>query len=91
MKILEKIKEFIKIHDEINREKASELLEWELKELENTFAILVLGAFIGFPSTPIHVTMELLPYMETDLLNMIEKVSTANDPLGELFSILDID
>jgi len=51
----------------------------------------VLGAFIGIPSPPIHITMALLPVMENELEIMLEKVSTAHDPLGDLFSVLDID
>jgi carbon starvation protein CstA len=43
------------------RSKAVETIEYEAKELDNIFAILVLGAFIGIPSPPIHITMALLP------------------------------
>jgi hypothetical protein len=35
--------------------------------------------------------MELLPAMEKEFEIMLEKVSTAHDPLADLFSILDID
>jgi len=73
------------------RSKAVETIEYEAKELDNIFAILVLGAFIGIPSPPIHITMELLPDMEKEFKIMLEKVSTAHDPLGDLFSVLDID
>jgi hypothetical protein len=77
--------------DEVMRAKAVGAIEYEAGELENIFAILVLGAFIGIPSPPIHITMALLPEMERDFEIMLEKVSTAHDPLGELFSVLDID
>ena len=77
--------------DEVMRAKAVGTIEYEVGELENIFAILVLGAFIGIPSPPIHITMALLPEMEEDFEIMLEKVSTAHDPLGELFSVLDID
>ncbi len=73
------------------RRKAVETIEYEVGELDNIFAILVIGAFIGIPSPPIHITMELLPVMEKEFEIMLEKVSTAHDPLGDLFSILDID
>ena len=77
--------------DEVMRSKAVETIEYEVGELDNIFAILVFGAFIGIPSPPIHITMALLPEMENELEIMLEKVSTAHDPLGDLFSVLDID
>ncbi len=89
--IKDKIVSFFKLADEVMRSKAVETIEYEAKELDNIFAILVLGAFIGIPSPPIHITMELLPDMEKEFAIMLEKVSTAHDPLGELFSVLDID
>lgn len=73
------------------RSKAVETIEYEVEELENIFAILILGVLIGIPSPPIHIVMELLTEMEKELNIMLEKVSTAHDPLGELFSVLDID
>jgi len=77
--------------DALMRSKAVETIEYEAGELDNIFAILVLGVFIGIPSPPIHITMALLPEMENELEIMLEKVSTAHDPLGDLFSVLDID
>ena len=80
-----------KTTDEVARSKAVETIEFEIEELDNIFGVLVLGAFIGIPSPPIHITMELLPDMEKEMMIMIKKVSTAHDPLGDLFSILGID
>ena len=89
--IKEKIVSAFNVADEVMRSKAGETIEYEVEELDNIFAILVLGAFIGIPSPPIHITMALLPEMEKELGIMLEKVSTAHDPLGDLFSVLDID
>ena len=86
-----KIVSAFKVADEVMRGKAVETIEYEVEELDNIFGILVLGAFIGIPSPPIHITMELLPIMEKEFEIMLEKVSTAHDPLGDLFSVLDID
>ena len=87
----EKIVSAFNVADEVMRGKAVETIEYEVGELDNIFAILVLGAFIGIPSPPVHITMELLPEMEKEFEIMLEKVSTAHDPLGDLFSVLDID
>ena len=89
--IKKKIVSAFNVADGVMRGKAVETIEYEVGELDNIFAILVLGAFIGIPSPPIHITMALLPEMEEDLGIMLEKVSTAHDPLGDLFSVLDID
>ena len=89
--IKDKIVLGFKISDEVMRGKAVETIEYEVEELDNIFGILVLGAFIGIPSPPIHITMELLPIMEKEFKIMLNKVTTAHDPLGDLFSVLDID
>ena len=86
-----KIVSAFNVADEVMRGKAVETIEYEVEELDNIFAILVLGAFIGIPSPPIHITMELLPVMDQEFKIMLEKVTTAHDPLGDLFSVLDID
>ncbi len=87
----EQIIEAFKISDEVMRGKAVETIEHEVAELDNIFGILVLGAFIGIPSPPIHITMELMPLMDKEIEIMLEKVLTAHDPLGHLFSVLGVD
>jgi hypothetical protein len=77
--------------DEVMRAKAVETIEYEVRELDNIFTLLVLGAFIGVPSPPIHITMALLPGMNKEFEIMLEKVATAHDPLGDLFAVLGID
>lgn len=81
----------VKNTDEVMRSRAVETVEYEINELDNIFGILVLGAFIGIPAPPVHITMDLLPLMDRELNIMLEKVSTAHDPLGDLFSVLEID
>jgi hypothetical protein len=89
--IKRKIVTVFKTADAVMRGRAIETIEYEIDELDNIFGILVLGAFTGIPAPPIHVTMELLPLMDSELNMMLEKVSTAHDPLGDLFSVLEID
>lgn len=78
---------FVQIH----REKASEIIEFELKELENIFSLLILGGFIGMPSPPVPIAIELLPYMERELTIMLARTDMAQDPLAPLIGILDVD
>jgi hypothetical protein len=91
LQLKEKLLSAGKAIDQVMRAKAVETVAYEVEELENIFALLVLGAFIGMPSPPMHITMDLMPLMEKDLEIMMDKVSTAHDPLGNLFSVLDID
>jgi hypothetical protein len=86
---LSRLRKLLQDAEEINRGNVSELHEWEEKELRNIFALLVVGSFTGIPSPPVHITMELLPEMEDDLRIMLNRIQTAHDPLGELFSLLD--
>jgi hypothetical protein len=79
-----------KITDEVARGKAVATIEVELEELENVFGVLVLGSFIGMPSPPMQISLDLMPFMEKELILMMEKVDTANEPIAQLFSILDI-
>lgn len=79
-----------KIADEVARDKAVECVEIEHEELNHIFAVLVLGSFIGMPSPPMQISLDLMPLMEQELILMMKKVDTANEPLSELFSVFDI-
>ncbi len=85
------LRDSFRIADTVMRAKAVDIIEYEVGELENIFGILVLGAFLGIPSPPVFVSTRLLPLMEKELELMLAKVSTAQDPLAELFSVLGID
>ncbi len=89
--LIQKLRKAWKVADAVYRDRACETVEHELEELEHIFALLVLGSFVGIPSPPIQITMELMPVMEHEFALMIEKVTTAHDPLGELFSVFSID
>lgn len=90
-KIIDKLKEYYAFYDELNRSKAVDLLEWETGELNNIFAVMIYGSFIGIPSPPLEIAISLLPYMENDIKIMLNKVSSSHDSLGDLFGMLDID
>lgn len=86
----EKFVRLYRIADEVARGKAVDSIEAELEELEHVFALLVQGAFVGIPSPPMQISLELLPLMEREVLLMIEKLDTANEPLSHLFSTFDV-
>ena len=81
---------FFKQFDEVSKNKAIDVMEFELGEMENIFALLVLGSFVGFPSPPMQITLDLLPEMENHLITMLNKVATAESPLSELLSVFDV-
>ncbi len=72
------------------RDKAVETLEYEYGELENIFGLLVLGAFVGIPSPPMQITLDLLPEMEKHFRIMLNKVDTAESPFSDLLSAFDV-
>ena len=88
---VEKIKAALRIVRQINRDKATGMLEFELKELENIFLLLIVGGFVGLPSPPAPVAIELLPYLEKELGIMLSRSDFSADPLGALMGMLEMD
>ena len=88
-KTIQKIKYLFKRYDQSSKAKLSEALEMETRELENIFALLVLGFFVGLPAPPLQITLDLLPAMERELLIMLQRIETANAPLSELVSVFE--
>ncbi|WDP91314.1 MAG: hypothetical protein HUN04_17070 [Desulfobacter sp.] len=89
-KIVRRLKEIWQTADEVARTKAVDRIEDELEELEYIFAVLTQGAFIGMPAPPVQISMDLLPEMEKELVLLLDRVETANEPLSRLFSVFDI-
>jgi len=88
-RLLKSLQDKKQIFTDSARHKAIDVVEWEMSELENIFALLVLGSFVGIPATPSAITLNLLPLMEKELNIMLEKVVTASGPISDLFSHLD--
>ena len=88
---VEKIKAALRIVRQINRDKATGMLEFELKELENIFLLLIVGGFVGLPSPPAPVAIELLPYLEKELGIMLSRSAFSADTLGALMGMLSMD
>jgi hypothetical protein len=89
-KIIQKINNTWGLYKEAARETAVETLETELGEMENIFGLLVLGSFIGFPSPPMQITLDLLPEMEQHFVLMLNKVDMAQSPISNLLSTFDV-
>ncbi len=76
---------------QVHRDKATGMLEFELNELENLFVVLIFGSFIGLPAPPAAMAMELLPYLEDELQVMVSRADLAQDPLGAIMGMLNVD
>jgi hypothetical protein len=83
-----RIRRFFEDLRAVNRQKATQILELEVKELENIFGLLIFGSFVGIPSPPVYLTLDLLPTMEDELELLLMRTQIAHDPLGELLSTL---
>lgn len=86
----ERIHKFWVILIGIFKAKSSEYIEIELRELENIFALIILGSFIGLPSPPTVISLRLLPHMAKELLTMSRISERLDDMLGEMAGIFEI-
>jgi hypothetical protein len=90
-KIIQNIKTLFYNITQSHRSRVTELTQFELRELENLFVLLLLGAFTGIPSPLSMLAVELLPYLEHELKVMETRAKNADDTLAELAGLLDID
>ena len=86
--IIKWIVDFLKDMRTVNRENATNILEYEIDELENIFALLLFGSFIGLPSPPVYIALPLLALMEKEITMMYEKINVAHDALASISGVL---
>ncbi len=89
-KLVAKLRQNWKLYNEATRSMAVESIETELGEMENIFGLLVLGSFIGLPTPPMQITLDMLPEMETHFALMLNKVDMATEPISNLLSTFDV-
>jgi hypothetical protein len=77
--------------DDMQRARAVDALEWEVTELRQVFALLLLGHAVGFPAPPAELTLALLPDLEEELRQLLTTIDTAHSPLSQLSSHLPVD
>jgi hypothetical protein len=85
------VEDFWNVVVQVHRDKATGMLEFELNEMENLFVLLLMGSFIGMPSPPAAMAMELMPYMEEEIRLMVSRADFAQDPLGAVMGMLNVD
>jgi hypothetical protein len=89
--IVQKIRRIFADFDGTHREKVTALTVMEMEELENIFALLLLGSFAGFPSPPTFLSVELLPYMERELQILCKRAKDCNDMLAEMCGTIGLE
>ncbi len=84
-------KQIISDMDNAQREILVSLTCVELQEMENIFALLILGSFVGLPSPPTFLSVELLPFMEREFDILNRRAEDTSDMLAEMIGILGVD
>lgn len=77
--------------DRAQREKAVALTNYEARELENMFVLMLLGSFAGMPSPPSFISVELLPFLEHEIRVLNRRAENSSDALAEIMGSLDAD
>ena len=90
-KIFKAIIFFLTSIDQAHREKAVEVTEYELRELENLFVLLLMGSFIGIPSPSSLVSAELLPHLGREIEVLNKRAEDAFDAFNEIAGTIGID
>lgn len=90
-KLLKGLKAFFSTLDESHRKQVTDVTEFEIRELENLFVLLLMGSFSGMPSPPSFISAELLPHLEHEIRVLNSRAMRASDSFAEIISILDVD
>lgn len=73
------------------RQRAAALTCVEERELENIFALLLLGSFVGLPAPPTFLAVELLPFMQEEINILNRRAEDAPDMLAVLMGSMGAD
>jgi hypothetical protein len=90
-KLFDLLKKIFKGLDLGLREVSTSLIEKELEELENVFALLTMGTFAGIPSPPTGIILKILPFMQKEIYVMIKRSKNLDDAFAETAGMFDID
>lgn len=72
-------------------ESSTSIIEKDLQETENVFAIITTGAFIGIPLPSTGILLRILPYMQREIFVMTKRSREMDDVFGEIAGMFDID
>lgn len=84
---LQAVWQFLRDLGDIFRSRSTEYAEFELREMENIFALLLVGSFIGIPSPPSSISIRLLPHIIREMYVMGSRARDLSDISGEVFGL----
>ncbi len=79
---------FFKLLSKLLQENATDVVSFELEELENLFALLLFGNFVGVPLAPVPLSLELLPYLGKEIEIMNERTFELDDMLCRIGGLM---
>jgi hypothetical protein len=85
------LRSFFQGVDQAQREKMAALTNYEARELENMFVLLLIGSFAGMPSPPSFLAVELMPFLEREIRVLNRRAESASDALAEIMGTIDAD
>ncbi len=90
-KKIKKFKDFFQGMLESFKDQSTNYIEFETRELENVFALLIMGSFVGIPSPPTTLVIRLMPHMVREVYVMQMRAADMDDIFGEITGMFDID
>ncbi len=90
-KIIEDVKAFLQGFGGAFKQQSIEYIEFEERELENVFALVLMGSFVGIPSPPTTLVLRLMPHMVREMHVMQQRAVNLDDIFGEIAGMFDID
>jgi len=91
VKLVEDIRAFLRGFASSFKDQSTEYIEFEERELENVFALILMGAFVGIPSPPTTLVLRLMPHMAREIYVMTRRSENMDDIFGEIAGMFDID
>jgi hypothetical protein len=84
---LHSIWQFLKDFEGGLRSRSTEYVEFELREMENIFSLLLVGSFVGIPSPPSNISIRLMPYVAREMYVMGRRAGDMDDIAGEIYGL----
>lgn len=84
---LQSIWQFLKDFEGGFRRRSTGYVEFELREMENIFSLLLVGSFIGIPSPPSNISIKLMPYIVREMYVMGRRAGHMDDIRGDIFGL----
>jgi hypothetical protein len=87
--VIESVVQFLKGFLGAFKKGSTEIIEFELRELENIFTLVQMGFFIGIPSPPPTILIRTMPHLAREIFIMTKR-AVEDDVLSEMAGVFDI-